>query len=208
MSDYIVKRNNFKLLDQQVKISLKTKTSLTIGEFLSAQEEEMLIKAVIQSAQLNAMNQNIIIQLSARAKQYDVTVKSLITTQIELIHKSTDNCLVDLRSDIDVKHLTKYPEEIVSVKQEYQPILDQLQKTNSAGVPYLMSQIDKLDLIVQFLNKVKKNSLKDALSLVQNLDFMPIKKYQYAFEQNLMTLETNILYLLPPFVALVVKILS
>ena len=47
MSDYIVKRNNFKLLDQQVKISLKTKTSLTIGEFLSAQEEEMLIKAVI-----------------------------------------------------------------------------------------------------------------------------------------------------------------
>ena len=112
----MIKRNNFKLLDQQAKISLKTKTSLTIGEFLSKEEEEILIKQVISSAQLNAMNQNIIIQLPAKAKLYDITVKSLISTQIEFIHKSTDNSLIDLRADIDVKHLSKTPEDIVAVK--------------------------------------------------------------------------------------------
>jgi len=51
-------------------------------------------------------------------------MRSLLTTQIEFIHKSTDNCLLDIRADIDVKHLAKAPEDIVSVKQEYRPILD------------------------------------------------------------------------------------
>ena len=44
-----------------------------------------------------------------------------------------------------------------------------------------VQQIDKLDIITQFLNKLKKNE-KDVLSFIYGLDLFPTKKYELIYE--------------------------
>lgn len=61
ISDYLIKWNNFELLNQDVNINLNSKRGLTLEQILSEEESYELYWLVIQNATINAMNHNIII---------------------------------------------------------------------------------------------------------------------------------------------------